>query len=147
MKFARRRVNANERATMRPATCIYLNRLLNSDAATAADIYMRTGKVDSQHGGFYLRDSCSTILKRLIGLKRYRHQWMNGKWHIICNSKRYVRIIEPRNTVSVDGIGRGSKHSCSIACSSLIADCVWVAEWASGNRNPNKVDTGYTVPV
>ena len=31
----------------------YLNRLLSSDPAAAADMYMRAGKVEFWHGGFY----------------------------------------------------------------------------------------------
>ena len=54
----RQQASERKRATMRPATCIYLNRLLNSDAATTANIYMRAGKVDSWHDGFYLHCKC-----------------------------------------------------------------------------------------
>ena len=38
--------------------------------------------------------------------------------------------IEPRNTLSADGIGRSSEHFCGRACQSLIADFSWAAEWA-----------------
>ena len=52
------RVDANERpCNPRRACKKYLNRLLSSDPATAADMYVRTymraGKVEFWHGGFY----------------------------------------------------------------------------------------------
>ena len=50
----RERVDANERpCDPRRACKKYLNRLLSSDPATAADMYMRAGKVEFWHGGFY----------------------------------------------------------------------------------------------